>query len=182
LLSRALNSDAVTVVPAKDIPNAESVHIVPFQDTIEGYTGDLFEDFIQPYFGEKFPPLHVGDIFRIENKNASSAIRHAEFKVTSMVVGSQEIDAATGRSGVLDYGIVGPDTDVMCDDEPLDRSDDSRLDGVGYGDIGGCKKQLDLIRELVELPLKHPEVFRTLGIPPPKGVLLYGPPGSGTVL
>ena len=53
---------------------------------------------------------------------------------------------------------------------------------VTYEDIGGLKKEIELIREMVELPLKHPEVFKRLGIEPPKGVLLYGPPGTGKTL
>ena len=46
-------------------------------------------------------------------------------------------------------------------------------------DIGGCKEQIDKMREVVELPMLHPEKFVALGIDPPKGVLLYGPPGTG---
>jgi len=53
---------------------------------------------------------------------------------------------------------------------------------VTYEDIGGLKKELEQIREMVELPMKHPELFRRLGIDPPKGVLLYGPPGTGKTL
>ena len=50
---------------------------------------------------------------------------------------------------------------------------------MGYDDIGGCKKQMAQIREMIELPLRHPALFKTLGVKPPRGVLLYGPPGSG---
>ena len=53
---------------------------------------------------------------------------------------------------------------------------------VRYSDIGGLEDQVREIREVVELPLKHPEVFRELGIEPPKGILLYGPPGCGKTL
>ena len=49
-------------------------------------------------------------------------------------------------------------------------------------DIGGCRKQLAAIREMIELPLRHPQLFKNLGIKPPRGVLLYGPPGSGKTL
>ncbi len=45
--------------------------------------------------------------------------------------------------------------------------------------MGGVRKQMAQIRELVELPLRHPQLFKTIGVKPPKGILLYGPPGSG---
>jgi len=53
---------------------------------------------------------------------------------------------------------------------------------VTYKDVGGCKDQIDKLREVVEFPLLHPERFVNLGIDPPKGVLLYGPPGTGKTL
>jgi len=53
---------------------------------------------------------------------------------------------------------------------------------VSYEDIGGLKEELRKVREMIELPLKHPELFDRLGIDPPKGVLLYGPPGTGKTL
>ncbi|CAD52250.2 26S protease regulatory subunit 7 [Plasmodium falciparum NF54] len=53
---------------------------------------------------------------------------------------------------------------------------------ITYNDIGGCKEQLEKLREVVEMPLLQPERFVTLGIDPPKGVLLYGPPGTGKTL
>ena len=54
--------------------------------------------------------------------------------------------------------------------------------GVTYEDIGGLRREVRRIREMIELPLKHPEVFQHLGIDPPKGVLLSGPPGTGKTL
>ncbi len=53
---------------------------------------------------------------------------------------------------------------------------------VSYADIGGLGEQIKELREIVELPIKKPELFRELGIEPPKGVLLYGPPGTGKTL
>ena len=54
--------------------------------------------------------------------------------------------------------------------------------GITYDDIGGLGDTVDAVREMIELPLKHPELFARLGIDPPKGVLLYGPPGTGKTL
>jgi len=59
---------------------------------------------------------------------------------------------------------------------------EERVPEVTYEDIGGLKEEIKKIREMVELPLKHPELFERLGIEPPKGVLLYGPPGCGKTL
>ena len=56
------------------------------------------------------------------------------------------------------------------------------LPEVSYEDIGGLSEEIKKIREMVELPLKHPEVFERLGVEPPKGVLLHGPPGTGKTL
>ena len=53
---------------------------------------------------------------------------------------------------------------------------------VTYDDLGGIKPVVDKVREIIELPLKHPELFDRLGIDPPKGVLLHGPPGTGKTL
>ena len=57
-----------------------------------------------------------------------------------------------------------------------------RVPAVTYEDIGGLKDELQRVREMIELPLKHPELFDRLGIEPPKGVLLHGPPGCGKTL
>ncbi len=53
---------------------------------------------------------------------------------------------------------------------------------VNYEDIGGLDRELEQVREMIELPMRHPELFRQLGIEPPKGVLLHGPPGTGKTL
>src|SRR3990172_8672356 len=59
---------------------------------------------------------------------------------------------------------------------------DKQKSGTTYEDIGGGSKEVQRIREMVELPLKHPELFQRLGIEPPRGVLLHGPPGCGKTL
>ena len=64
----------------------------------------------------------------------------------------------------------------------ISSQDKESSQGVNYEDIGGLKSQLEKIRELVELPLRHPEIFKQLGIEPPRGILLFGPPGTGKTL
>merc|ERR1719359_2085336 len=57
-----------------------------------------------------------------------------------------------------------------------------KASGSTYDQIGGCDRQIKEIREVIELPIKHPELFESLGIEQPKGVILYGPPGTGKTL
>lgn len=84
---------------------------------------------------------------------------------------------------------------IHTEGDPLDReAEEANLNDVGYDDLGGCRKQLaqvsglfvmiaDVqIRELVELPLRHPQLFKAIGIKPPRGILMFGPPGTGKTL
>src|SRR5215210_2804340 len=77
-------------------------------------------------------------------------------------------------------GIVHIDatTEVELRPEYTEASDARRAD-VTYDDLGGIGSTIDQLREMVELPLRYPEIFERLGVDPPKGVLLYGPPGTG---
>ncbi|EMR73685.1 AAA family ATPase, CDC48 subfamily [Thermoplasmatales archaeon SCGC AB-539-N05] len=73
------------------------------------------------------------------------------------------------------------DTALMVKEEAV-RVGDLEAPQVSYEDIGGLHDEILRVREMIELPLKHPELFDRLGIDPPKGVLLHGPPGTGKTL
>src|SRR3989344_982176 len=77
--------------------------------------------------------------------------------------------------------IVTENTEVILNPKAVEVLDEKIVD-VTYEDIGGLEDEVKKIREMVELPLKHPELFQKLGIDPPKGVLLHGPPGTGKTL
>ncbi|MFW9844619.1 MAG: AAA family ATPase, partial [Candidatus Thorarchaeota archaeon] len=79
------------------------------------------------------------------------------------------------------YGRITPDTEVEVLNKPA-KVEETSIPDVTYEDIGGLSKELVKIREMIELPMKSPELFKRLGISPPKGVLLHGPPGTGKTL
>jgi transitional endoplasmic reticulum ATPase len=79
--------------------------------------------------------------------------------------------------------IVTDETDIELKEEPYNPEEGKKeVSDIHYEDIGGLGRELQLVREMIELPLRHPEIFERLGIQPPKGVLLYGPPGTGKTL
>jgi len=79
--------------------------------------------------------------------------------------------------------IVTDDTEIELKEEAYKPEEGKQeVSDIHYEDIGGLGRELQLVREMIELPLRHPEIFERLGIQPPKGVLLYGPPGTGKTL
>jgi transitional endoplasmic reticulum ATPase len=78
--------------------------------------------------------------------------------------------------------IITENTEVALNPKAVDISDDEKIPDITYEDIGGLSEEIKKIREMVEIPIKHPEIFIKLGVEPPKGVLLHGPPGTGKTL
>ncbi|KAI6222789.1 Vesicle-fusing ATPase [Aphelenchoides besseyi] len=156
--------DVVSVTGAPNIVYGKRIQVLPIADTIEGLTGNLFEVFLKPYFVDTYRPVRKDDIFSVK-----AAMRTVEFKVI-------ETDPSP-------CCIVAPDTTIFFEGDPIQREDEEEnLNEIGYDDLGGVKKQLAQIKEMVELPLRHPQLFKSIGIKPPRGILLFGPPGTGKTL
>lgn len=97
------------------------------------------------------------------------------------VMGNKMEFVVTSHAPSSDAVIMSSTTTVKISDKPADVAA-GEIPQVSYDDIGGLGDAVSKIREMVELPLKHPELFRRLGIEAPKGVLLHGPPGTGKTM
>jgi len=109
-------------------------------------------------------PFAIDLFYAIENDFLGFNLSSMKFKVTS-------------SKPAGDFLLITSNTEIIISNKTENLNSD-----VNYEDIGGLKSQLSKIRELVELPLKHPELFNKLGVDAPKGILLYGPPGTGKTL
>ncbi|KAG8465363.1 hypothetical protein KFE25_002670 [Diacronema lutheri] len=158
--------DTVKAYACADIKPGARVHVLPFRDTLGGFAGELAADLLKPYFHDAFRPVAEGDILRLPDPSNGGAI------VECLVV-------ETEPAG---YCTVSDETVLDVEGEPLDRSADDMADVVGYDDIGGCDAQLLQIREMVELPMRHPKLFAEVGASPPRGLLIHGAPGCGKTM
>lgn len=100
-------------------------------------------------------------------------------RVRATLFGSRYQEFAVLEASPAGIVVIGPGTAIKVRGE---RVAGKKGGTVTYEDIGGLAKELQKIREMIELPLKYPELFETLGIDPPRGVLLHGPPGCGKTL
>ena len=168
----------------EDIKTASKITCAPFsEDTAAGDVSaeDLAECYMKKYFTKnKF--AHIDDVFSVSHDS-----RLISFKVTGIEAAGDDMKTSKTQNGgsvtdELEHSavLVGEGTAFFCDLEDMpSRTRDPTLNDVGYDDIGGCRSQLASIRELIELPLRHPALFQKVGVPPPRGVLLHGPSGTG---
>ena len=154
--------DRVRVSPADGLPEAEAVRIrlatpvdLPF-GVVAAAARDALRD----------RPIGPDQTVRLESIDA-------RFRVAETTPG--------GNVVVTDDTEIRVEAGDETPDERAEPADDGAR-GVTYEDIGGLDEELELVRELVELPLAEPELFARLGVEPPKGVLLHGPPGTGKTL
>ena len=78
--------------------------------------------------------------------------------------------------------LVDKRTEIILLEKPVMGFDSAKGTGTTYEDIGGLHEEVKRVREMIELPMRHPEVFHKLGVDPPKGILMHGPPGTGKTL
>jgi transitional endoplasmic reticulum ATPase len=117
--------------------------------------------------GPEDPGAFPEELFRTFFQQTAYALQEIRLRVVS-----------TNPRGIVQ---VVEDTEIELLPEYAEPEDPSRGD-ITYDDIGGLGQTIDQVREMIELPLKHPELFQRLGIDPPKGVILHGPPGTGKTL
>ena len=151
--------DTVTVQTIDKVVPAETISLIPPKEIQDEYMRDEFFDLE----GLTNIPVTAGDILAIRTL-LPLPNNTAEFKVESVIP-----ENACIISGLTTFDFV-------------DKQEFSNAQKISYEDIGGLKSELAQVREMIELPIRHPELFKTLGVEAPKGVLLYGPPGTGKTL
>ncbi|MFO8078212.1 MAG: CDC48 family AAA ATPase [Thermoplasmatota archaeon] len=87
----------------------------------------------------------------------------------------------TKLSSTTEIALIQQSTTIQLSEKPT-KAEEHKRPHITYEDIGGLKDEIKQVREMIELPLKHPEIFDKIGIDPPKGVLMHGPPGTGKTL
>jgi len=102
--------------------------------------------------------------------------------IIELNVMGRKIDlVATKLNAPKDIALIQRSTKVTISEKPT-KADQHKIPRFSYEDIGGLKDEIKQVREMIELPLKHPELFEKIGVDAPKGVLLHGPPGTGKTI
>ena len=128
-------------------------------------------------------PIQIGTLEEIINEeNAIVSVGHAEYYVRILSIVDKELLELGGNvlvrnEGYHIVGILQDEADPLLNVMKVDKAPTET-----YADIGGLDQQIREMKEAVELPLTHPELYEELGIRPPKGVILYGCPGTGKTL
>jgi len=123
--------------------------------------------------------------FKVSDTRPDGDVRITN-ETTIQIVGTDSNTATTPTS--RETGTAGraprssDSTDAAAPTSDAGADEPATSSGVTYEDIGGLDEELELVREMIELPLSEPELFRRLGVEPPSGVLLHGPPGTGKTL
>ncbi|MDR2854799.1 MAG: CDC48 family AAA ATPase [Methanomicrobiales archaeon] len=154
----------------------DTVRISPLEKTIVAtqitlaLPEEIPEQFISPFLETAKHhltdfPVSLDDVIPIPFSAPFFQIQHIQVRTIGLVP--------------EDAHIIGKNTEIILSERALEFGNYSQ---VTYEDIGGLRKEVQKLRETIELPLRHPEIFAALGIESPKGVLLYGPPGTGKTL
>jgi len=164
--------DTVTVYPREgaenELPEATAVRLVATED-IDEETVAVVESVAPKRLADRI--VDDGDQVRVESVGG--------FRVVGVDPGEPaRITGDTDVRVVEDGERVGSGGGA----EAAESDDGGPPAGVTYEDIGGLDDELEQVREMIELPLREPELFQQLGVDPPRGVLLYGPPGTGKTL
>ncbi|MCD7781765.1 MAG: CDC48 family AAA ATPase [Methanosphaera sp.] len=173
--------EEVTIRPAQ-IKEAQKVKLAPVDQeiAIQGNLNAVFQNRI----------VNKGDIIvtgvRRQNPAPQTDLFDSFFNQMMNTTGSLgEIKLAVIGTKPLGPVKITENTQIEMETKPVDPSKFEGVDNlidVSYEDIGGLQNEVKKIREMVEIPLKRPELFKQLGISAPKGVLLHGPPGTGKTL
>jgi len=168
------SSDFVQVRKAKSKP-ATRVVFAPAMDNVrlQGSSEALKRSFLGR-------PLTAGDTVATLGHQRSTADMPENIRqmLNAPAFSLQEVRMTIVSATPRGIVHIGPDTLVELLADYTEKAGERRAD-VTYDDLGGMRDTVDSLREMVELPLRHPELFQRLGVDPPKGVLLHGPPGTG---
>jgi len=158
-----------------EMPDAETVSLAALDD-VDEESAAVVESVAPRRLADRI--VDDGDRVRVESVGA---FRVVDTTPNGPVRITDETTVAVAEDGERTAGGDALDG-TTADDEDGAVADAARAGGVTYEDIGGLDDELERVREMIELPLREPELFQQLGVDPPRGVLLYGPPGTGKTL